>query len=494
MEKIIWVIGNKREDMIDAQRSINSTGSMKAVCILSVAALHSVFEQGRLPSLIILDYEMSVEEQFETLQLIKTIGSLAEIPLFFMTGASSEEALEECYEKGAISIIKKPFSKSGISRIEHMAWQFDVVKNSEDNIERQAYEIAAAKEIKRLNDQLKIRNDFLKMVFGKYFSDEVMENILNKPDGASIGGERMEMTVMMADLRGFTATAQSMPSDNMMDLLNYYFGKMTDVITKYKGTVIEFLGDGILAVFGAPIYQNTHTESAIAAGICMQNAMSDVNDYCRKKGYELLDMGIGIHRGQVFIGNIGSEKVMRYNVIGSVVNECSRIESYSVGGQVLVSASTVAKLTCPYTLGERLEIKAKGVREPIYVSQVLGLGGDFACEIVPNEELKLYNVKENIVFEMYVISGKFISDKPIKTKVKALSYKNAIVEFTDIHELEKYMDVKLVARTALGTMLFEEVYAKITAVVCEAIKLHFTHTNGEFQYLIEQLSREGDGD
>ncbi len=492
MEKNIWVITDNRTDALSAQRGINATGSMRAVCVLSYEALEKLLSSGNnMPSLIVIDYEMSVNEEFRSLSLVKCKSILAGVPLFFMVEAGCDECEDDCYRLGALAVLKKPVNELGVQRIERMAWQFDVAKNTERMLEKQAMDLRAAREIERLNRQLETRNKILYKVFGRYFSDEVIERIFNNPEGVAIGGDKLDMTVMMSDLRGFTALSQKMDSDAMMELLNYYFSRMVEVITRYKGTVIEFLGDGILAVFGAPIKAGDHTENAISAAIMMQNEMLHVNEYCKNKGLEPVSMGIGIHRGTVFIGNIGSEKVMRYNVIGRIVNECARIESYSVGGQVLVSRSTLDALSCGYeTRGELIKVKAKGLDAPIKVHEVYKLKAPYGCEIVEAEEKKLFAVNSEITVELYPITDKMVSTKAIIAGAKAFSYKYAIVELCGSKEISVYTDVKVVVRDAGGKRLFTDVYAKVKAKSHRTVKLHFTHIYRDYQCFIEGLARD----
>lgn len=489
MEKIIWVIADNRTDMLEAQRSINSRGSMRAICILSFEALQRMLTSAtNMPSLIMIDYDMSVKEEFKSLSLVKEQQRLVGIPLFFMAGNSDDEVQNDCYMRGALVVVSKPLNAVAVERMERMAWQFDVARNAEKKLEKQAYDLKAAREIERLNKQLEARNELLYQVFGRYFSDEIMERIFQDPTGVSIGGEKKNMTVMMADLRGFTAVSQNMDSDSVMDLLNFYFGKMIEIISAYKGTVIEFLGDGILAVFGAPIPLEEHTESAVAAAITMQNAMSEVNAYCRQKGYETVDMGIGIHCGEVFIGNIGSEKVMRYNVIGSVVNECSRIEGYSVGSQVLVSSRATENMSCSFGIKDTIHIKAKGIGTILKVYEITELSGQYACRLHTDETQQAYNLSGEIVFELYLIIDKLLSQRVIKTTLKEITCKNAIVGLNDrITDFYLYDDVKIVARGPEGEILFDDVYAKIIDAGTDRLKLHFTHTDKGFRRLMEQI-------
>ncbi len=490
MEKNIWVIADDRKTVLEAQRSINSTMSMRAVCILSYEALERFVLPDRVrPSLIILDYEMSCKEEFRSLALLKEQRKLVGVPLVFMTEYNEERIQDDCYMRGGLAVLLKPFSSVSIERIEQMAWQFEVAQNTEKKLEKQAIDLKAAREIERLNQQLQARNDLLYQVFGRYFSDEFMERIFQDPTSVSIGGERKDMTVMMADLRGFTAISQQMDSDAMMDLLNFYFSKMVEIIRCYKGTVIEFLGDGILVVFGAPIPLEEHTESAIAAAITMQNAMEEVNAYCAEKGYEQVDMGIGIHSGEVFIGNIGSDKVMRYNVIGKVVNECSRIEGYCVGSQVLVSTEAVRRIRCDYTQGDTIDIKAKGVGFVLKVHEVTFLGGSYQCTMREEEQPPVFGLQEPVVLELNRIIEKLVDENTVAAKLHEISCKGARIVMEGKEELGWYTDVKILARNSAGSVLFDDVYAKVIPAKDHAIMLHFTHINGDLQRYINQLEQ-----
>ena len=491
MEKNIWIIANKRKEMLDAQRSVNATGGMRAICILSFDALQKhMAERLHMPSLILIDYEMSKEDDFRAMSFLKEQAGMEGVPILFMTDSAEEDVRSECYVQGALAVLMKPLTAVSVARIERMAWQFDVALNTEKKLEKQSMDLKSAREIERLNKQLKARNDLLYQVFGRYFSDAVMDKIFEDPSGVSIGGEKKDVTVMMADLRGFTAISQMMDSDSMMDLLNHFFGKMVEVIQKYNGTVIEFLGDGILAVFGALLTEENHTESAVAAAIEMQNSMAEVNAYCQSKGYEFLDMGIGIHRGMAFIGNIGSEKVMRYNVIGRVVNECSRIENYSVGNQVLVSDETIRKLNCGVTTGKAIEIKAKGIDKPIPVHEVIKLEGDFACELHEVEERALFKIETEIMAEMQLIVDKYVDELPFYGQIRAMSYKYALVRYEGEQEIPLYSDLRVMARNYSKNVLFTDLYAKVVAKEGKDLRLRFTHINGDYQYLVEKMERE----
>ncbi len=488
MEKVIWTIGDKRNEMIEAQRRINSIGSMRAFCMLSTEALEKTLltlqenRSSRIssPSLIIIDYDMAAKEEFRVLSILKNQRYLAGVPVFFMTDKRTRELDEECYALGAMVVLHKPFSKSGILRIERIAWQYEVTKNYEKMLQEQAVDLQAAREIMRLNQKLESRNELLYQVFGRYFSDKVLEVILEHPEDVSIGGEKRELTVMMSDLRGFTSLSAELEPEAVTGLLNLFFSKMVEIISKYNGTVIELLGDCVLAVFGAPLPSKEQTADAVAAAIEMQNAMQDVNIYCEEQGYPKLEIGIGIHRGEAFIGNVGSKKMMRYNVVGSVVNECSRIEGYSVGGQVLVSMASLENISIPLKVNSIMEINAKGLSETIKLCEVLGIEGEYKVSIENVEDDVLADVDEAIQFLLYPVENKIVAGEPVVTELKRFSKKKAVVRVSG-DDMLVFSDVEVTALALDGRIIFNDVYAKIIDRKDSDMTLHFTHINQKFR-------------
>lgn len=281
----------------------------------------------------------------------------------------------------------------------------------------------------------------------------------------------------------------------MTRLLNFYFDKMTEEITRYRGTVIEFLGDGVLAVFGAPLISENHICDAIAAGIEMQNRMDEVNEFCKEQGYPLLEMGIGIHSGEAFIGNVGSEKIMRYNVVGKVVNESSRIESYSVGGQVLVSQEALDKITVPVEVHNHMQIMAKGIQKPVAVCEVAAIGGAYGCAIRNMKFDAVVTVTKPVEFQLCRIEEKVVVGQPVTVRLEQFCLKRAVVSLRNADggkeqaadHLEIYSDVEIFAVQEDGSRIFEGVYAKIVDVKEDILVLHFTHVNHGFRQFADQV-------
>jgi adenylate cyclase len=230
-------------------------------------------------------------------------------------------------------------------------------------------------QVEALVVELELRNAFIREVFGRYITDEVVNTLLASPDGLQLGGARREITILMSDLRGFSTLCEGLGAEQVVQILNIYLGAMADVIADYRGSINEFIGDAILAVFGAPVPQSDHPERAVACALAMQKAMARVNAELAAHGLPALEMGIGAHTGEVVVGNIGSAKRAKYGIVGRHVNLASRIESYTVGGQVLISQRTASACGERLHTRGRFEVRPKGVREPITIYDVVGLDG-----------------------------------------------------------------------------------------------------------------------
>ena len=146
--------------------------------------------------------------------------------------------------------------------------------------------------------------------------------------------------------------------------------------------------------------------------------MEEINEFCRQKNIPEVELGVGIHCGTAFVGNVGSERMMRYNVIGRVVNECSRIEGCSIGGQIFISEQTLQKLTCNATIKSTASVTAKGIKEPLKIYEISALDGTYECSLKETQEEPLYPLSKKIIFEFYPIVNKVISSKKIVGKVK----------------------------------------------------------------------------
>jgi adenylate cyclase len=274
----------------------------------------------------------------------------------------------------------------------------------------------------------------IRKTFGRYLNDEVVANLLENPEGLKLGGQRRNITIFTSDLRGFTATSERLPAEEVIKIINLYLGYMADVITEYQGTIDEFMGDGILVLFGAPTAREDDATRAIACAVAMQQAMEPVNQKMKEMGLPKLEMGIGINTGEVVVGNIGSEKRTKYGIVGKQVNLTYRIESYTLGGQIFISESTLKQAEpIVKVIGER-QVKPKGVQQPITIYEVGGIAGNYNLHLKQEEEV-FVKLSQPIMFEYAVLDGKDISDTLQIAKLIQLSQNAAEVYIKDSDEV-----------------------------------------------------------
>ena len=329
--------------------------------------------------------------------------------------------------------------------------------------------VKAMQRIRQLNSQLELRNKLLSETFGRFLSDEIVRQLLDTPDGLLLGGKKRTLTIMMSDLRGFTAMSERMEPQSLISMLNHYLGAMTDVIQRYNGTIIEFIGDGILAIFGAPVDSDCHASDAVAAAVAMQMQMKDINEWNAARGFPVLEMGIGINTGDVIVGNIGSEKRTKYGVVGSHVNLCGRIESYTIGGQILISPQTRAMISGQLDIAQELEVYPKGVKGALTLSHITGIGKPYclSCRVDSAHE-ELQTVAIPVRFKR--VSDKHCSETVFDGIITAINGKNAILK-TQI-PIQIFENISLCADS--------EVFCKVVSVQEQGLLLRFTAGHTDF--------------
>ncbi len=237
------------------------------------------------------------------------------------------------------------------------------------------------REMKLALDEQRARLTHVKQVFRRYVSPDVVDAILADPARLKLGGEERSVTILFADIRGYSTLSEAMAPTEIIDMLNDYFGRVGDVIMARGGMINEFEGDAVLAVFNAPLDLDHHAQEAVRAAVEMFDAVDDLNvEWARDgtlakwqaSGVDGLAIRIGIHCGPVVVGNIGSEARTKYAVIGDTVNTASRIESLNktLHTSLLISASTHACLDDPTlraAFQDRGPQAVKGRVEPVRV-------------------------------------------------------------------------------------------------------------------------------
>lgn len=221
--------------------------------------------------------------------------------------------------------------------------------------------------------ELEAKNNFVRRVLGRYVTDEVADHVLSAPEELHLGGERREVTILMSDLRGFTVMSDRLTPETVVSVLNHYLHHMVEIALKWGGTIDEIIGDALLIIFGAPLPLEDHAIRAASCAIDMQLAMAKVNACLTQEGLPSISCGIGMNTGEVVVGNIGSEKRMKYSVVGSPVNLTARVESLTIGGQILASESTIKALGERARIDGKLRVNMKGFDKPVTIYEIGGI-------------------------------------------------------------------------------------------------------------------------
>jgi len=206
----------------------------------------------------------------------------------------------------------------------------------------------------------------------RFLAPEVVEMVVKNPDKVRLGGANQEVSILFADIRGFTSLSETLPPERIVEILNEYFTRVADVIFDHGGTLDKFLGDGLMAVFGAPFSKGDDAVNAVKAALAIQALMFELNRDAKTRDWPELRVGCGVNTGIVTAGNIGSPKRIDYTVIGDAVNVSSRLCSNAKPGQVLISESTRNMVKGSFELKPLEPLKVKGKTLPLSVYQVLG--------------------------------------------------------------------------------------------------------------------------
>jgi adenylate cyclase len=209
-------------------------------------------------------------------------------------------------------------------------------------------------------------------IFENYMPPQVFQELLRRgPEGTGIGGDRRELTIMFADIRGFTGMSERLQPEEVVDLLNSYLAAATDVVFEHKGTIDKFIGDAIMALFGAPVPIQNHALQAVRAAMAMQRRFAETP----VRGGQRASFGIGINTGQGIVGTIGAPQLMSYTVIGDVVNVAARLQGEARAGEVLVTEDTY-RLIADHVDSEELgSLYVKGRLAPVTMYKVVSVHG-----------------------------------------------------------------------------------------------------------------------
>jgi adenylate cyclase len=345
--------------------------------------------------------------------------------------------------------------------------EFSVAFNNMTQLLKESYE-----QLRDLNKELDRRNQFIRKTFGRYTSAAIVEALLDEPDGLKLGGEKRKVTLLMSDLRGFTALAERLEPTDVVALLNHYLSAMVEIIQRSGGTIDEIIGDAILVIFGAPTAMSDASRRAIRCALEMQKAMSEVNEHNLRNEWPEIEMGVALHSGEVVVGNIGSTKRSKYGVVGRTVNLAARIESFTVGGQVLVSPALIRAAGQGLILGDEIEVHAKGMQEAIKCRELLG-HEDHPELAIEEEEQSCATLAEPVLVNYVRLTEKHLDEQIQTATLVGLSRRRAVIEAAA--PLSPYTNIMLRLAAQEGDKEASELYAKVIRLLDQSRNLYLIH-------------------
>lgn len=274
--------------------------------------------------------------------------------------------------------------------------------------------------------------------------------------------ESRPVTILLSDLRGFTAVAEKYTALEMVEALNRYFKRMSEIIIRHGGTIDKFMGDAIMALFGAPQTHEHDLESALACAIEMQMAMLDINEDNKRFGMAPFYMGIGINTGNVVAGHLGSILHSEYTVIGDQVNLASRVEAHSLRGQILLSENTYQMAREFIEIGDINEVKVKGKKGAVRMYELLATQRPIPLVAPAREIRNSPRVEVDMPLAFQVLSGKIVLPEEHLGRVIDISYGG--MSIVSPVPVEPFSDIKIVLSVSLLGSSLSEIYGKVLRV------------------------------
>jgi class 3 adenylate cyclase len=407
-------------------------------------------KSGRVAGVVSVDYPLEI--YLDRLQELRTTLAYASA-----LGAIGTLILGLLFARGLTRPIRA--LTSGVSRVAAGDLSQALPVRSEDELGR------LTRAFNQMLEGLRQR-DFIRSAFGRYVSPEVAKELLESPEGLTFGGQKRVVTVLMTDLRGYTRFAEQGDPASVMNVLNSYLARMTDTIVEHGGTINEFIGDAIFAVFGAPLAHPDHAERAAACALALQRTMGEINRQHEADGLPRFEMGIGVNTGEAVVGNIGSEQRAKYAVVGSAVNVAARVEGATVGGQIFLTAATYELIREIAVVEPPVHLQMKGLSEPLALYALRGMGGRSAPAGAECEPIADVDVAVSMPIRCQIVEGKVIGAQSVGGRVVRLGRR------------------ELVARLDVGLSAFTNVRLRLT----------YPPPGGESDDIYGKITREEQGD
>lgn len=298
-----------------------------------------------MPDLILLDVNMPGMDGFEVCARLKQHESTGHIPVIMLTAQVDIDSRVKGLAAGADDYLSKPFSpRELIARVDRSLRS------------------------KAVSDDLRSRQEHLRQTFSRFVAPSIVDQLLKNPDQVRLGGKLQQVTVLFADLQGFTTLSEKTEPEMLLQLLNSYHSFTVKIVLQYGGTIDKFLGDGVMALYNTPVLQEDHIARAVKTALHIQDELHWFNQQLPM--LHRMKINFGIHTGMAVVGNVGTENLMDFTAVGDTVNIAARLQGLADDGQILVS-EPVYLATQDFVFGRsRGDIIVKGRTEPISTYQI----------------------------------------------------------------------------------------------------------------------------
>lgn len=312
---------------------------------------------------------------------------------------------------------------------------------------------------------------------------------LAESDGLADEGHITEITIVLSDLRGFSVMTQGCTAPEVVDMLNRYFTRMCEIIYHWGGTVDKFMGDSVMALFGAPVNRGKETEHAVCCAAEMQIAMDGFNKENQTLGMPNLYMGIGINTGRVVAGKIGSDLHSEFTVIGDEVNLASRIEAYTLRGQILLSENTHGRIKDLIRVREPIYVSVRGKSQPVPLYELLAIGEPFNLQVPDREARRSVRADVNIPFEFQICEGKVARSDSFEGQIMNISSGGMLAKTSA--PVEPHFNIKFGLRGKVLGVESKDIYGTILRTKkndeTSEMNIEFTIIDPEDRELIQGL-------
>jgi len=303
-----------------------------------------------LPDVVLLDINMPRMDGYDVCKQLKEDPATADIPVLMLTALAEPDHRVKGLQLGAEDYLTKPFDyRELVARVR------------------------ARLRSKQTADELRAAQQAIRYTFERYVSPRVVERLLADPSQVRLGGVQQPVTILFADLRGYTALAEALPPEQLVEVLNGHLTVAAQAILAQEGTISTFVGDLVMAIYNAPLAQPDHALRAARTALALHQGMA--RHHMSLSPELRMSFGVGIVTGEAVVGNLGARELQLYTAVGDVVNLAQRLEEIAGGGRIFVSDGTRQALGPQAGVRSLGPVLVRGRSEPVVIYELLGLAG-----------------------------------------------------------------------------------------------------------------------